>query len=158
MSIERDFWSNMVEAVKANTDLKYVKRWIDGARYTALIPNEMPCVIFQPVMINEDFALTTGRMFSQPMFRVIGILRATDMDNAIAGDSRNTGILKLDEDIKNALDDHLTASVGSRVYRLRTASFELPESIQAGNNQVGTLVCVIECEIQQNILFTLGER
>jgi len=148
----------MVAAVKADADLTYVNTWLDGARVAAELPADLPCVIFQPIAIDEEVVYSPESVSSKPVFRVIGILRITDIDKAIAGDANNTGILKLDEDLKNALDTHLSTASGARSYDLKTVSFSLPENIQAGNTQVGTLVCVIEVRITENLLFTLGQR
>lgn len=155
---ECNFWTNMITAVKADADLSYVTTWLDGSRYIAALPEDLPAVIFLPVAIDEEFQYTPDKMSSKPTFRIIGILRVTDIDKAIAGDADNIGILKLDEDLKNALDVHFTASNGARCVELKTVSFTLPENIQAGNTQTATLVCVIEAKITENLLFTIGQR
>jgi hypothetical protein len=148
-STERNFWSAMVTAVKATTDLSYVQTWIDGARNRIFLDHDYPLVIFQPVRIQEDQTTNFYRT-SRPVFRVIGVLSVGDADTA------NENIFQLDEDLKNAIENHLTST--SRVYELETVDFQLPENIQAGNDQKSVVACVIEVKILDNINFVTGQR
>jgi hypothetical protein len=122
-----------------------------------MIPAELPAVIFQPVAINDEVIAQPKRCNAGIVFRIVGILRTTDVDEAIAGNASNTGILKLDEDIKNALDAYLVVT-SPMVFSVKTVSFDLPDNFQAGNTQVAVLATVIEVEIENALTYKMGQR
>lgn len=158
MSVERTFWDAIIASVKANATLTaYVSTWIDGARNRVLIPAELPAVIFQPVAIDDEIIAFPDKCNAGIVFRVVGILRATDVDEMIAGDANNTGILKLDEDLKNALDVYLKTT-SPKCYEVKTVSFDLPDNFQAGNTQEAIVTTVIEVKIINALNFKLGAR
>lgn len=153
-STERTFWAAMVAAVKAFTDLSYINKWLDGAQEKILIPAELPAVMFVPKRVKEKLYASPDRKNAGMIFQVIGILRATDTSTMISGSG---GILKLDEDIKNALDTYLGITA-PKDYEINTLDFRIPETIPGSADQTAILSTVIEVEVEDCLTFVTGAR